>query len=108
MKTYKGYKKIIMDYLAKNRDRWYKAHELSSRFIDGKWVGTRGARDCRDLAASGAIERRMEGKLVAYKAIESVNGGTCNKCGEKNIIITGISSQKIHQCDKIFPIYQGQ
>lgn len=28
----------------------------------------------------------------------SINGGTCNKCGEKNITITGVSTKNIHRC----------
>ena len=73
----KGYKRIILDHLAKNPDRWYKMHELQSVHLDGKWVGTRGGRDCRDLASNHAVDIRYVGdkrRYVEYKHKEATTG----------------------------------
>lgn len=55
-KGYKGYKAIILHLLDSDPDRWWKSYELQQVLTPYGWIGSRGSRDCRYLAAKGEIE----------------------------------------------------
>lgn len=70
-KGYKGYKAIILRHLDKHNTQWFKSHELQQRELSSGWVGSRGSRDCRDLAEKGLIKVRHDGKYAEYSSIEN-------------------------------------
>lgn len=53
---YKGYKAIILHTLDSDPEKWWKSHELQQNHTAYGWIGSRGSRDCRELAAKGLIE----------------------------------------------------
>jgi hypothetical protein len=63
-----SYSQTIIEYLRRNSDKWFASHELQQKWLDGKWVGSSGARRARELAEEGKIEVRHNGKYAEYHA----------------------------------------
>lgn len=61
------YKAIILKMLDAEPHKWFYAWELEKVNTPWGWVGLRGSRDCRELAARGDIEANHDEKLVRYR-----------------------------------------
>lgn len=70
-KNHKGYKAIILKTLDMNPGKWFKSYELQQINTPYGWIGSRGSRDCRDLAATGKIlVSHDRSEYAEYKSID--------------------------------------
>ena len=57
---------IIKKMLQDNPDKWFFSHELVKVNTKWGWLGTASSRRARELAESGEIDVRNEGKFAEY------------------------------------------
>jgi hypothetical protein len=70
-KKHSGYKAIILKLLDENPTTWFKSYELEKVMTPYGWIGTRGTRDCRDLAADELIKVTHErSRYAEYRSVE--------------------------------------
>lgn len=64
-----SYKQIILKTLEAEPTRYFYSYELEKVNTPFGWIGIRGSRDCRELAAKGLIEVNHDEKYARYRAI---------------------------------------
>lgn len=60
-------KQIILSYLKANPTTWFKSYQLRGANTPFGFAGHQADRRARELAESGAIEVRHDGKYAEYK-----------------------------------------
>ena len=59
----------ILKYLQQTSE-WIPAYKLQQTELLGTWIGSSGARRCRELTEEGKLERKVQGRYVYYRAVQ--------------------------------------
>lgn len=66
MRKKRTQKQIIIRHL-KDTGEWLPSYELEKVNTEYGWIGSSGARRCRELAEDGELERKVKGRYVYYR-----------------------------------------
>jgi hypothetical protein len=47
---------------------------------------------------NSSLRKTFDDAVSPHQEENTINGGTCNKCGQENVTITGVSTEFLHKC----------